>query len=239
MRPRLPCAAVAALVLAALLAGCAKVAKEPVPPKVAAPPEFPATYYRQALEQGKRVLRIDPRDSLVVVEVRRSGKLARMGHDHVVASHHVTGYVAPEAGRADLYIQLERLAVDEASLRTEAGFDTQPSEADIEGTRTNMLEKVLEASKFPFALVRVTRPPSKQENAQLDVALTLHGETRTLKAPAQVKPVDDGLLVTGRLSFNQTDFGIKPYTVLGGALAVQNKLDLRYRIHARRATAVE
>jgi hypothetical protein len=26
---------------------------------------------------------------------------------------------------------------------------------------------------------------------------------------------------------------------LGGALAVQNKLDLRYRIHARRATAVE
>ena len=102
-----------------------------------------------------------------------------------------------------------------------------------------MLEKVLEASKFPFALVRVTRPPSKQENAQLDVALTLHGETRTLKAPAQIKPVDNGLLVTGRLSFNQTDFGIKPYAVLGGALAVQNKLDLRYRIHARRATAVE
>ena len=239
MRPRLPCAAVAALVHAALLAGCAQVATEPGPPQVAAPPQFPATYYRQALEQGKRVLRIDPRDSLVVVEVRRSGKLARMGHDHVVASHHVTGYVAPEAGRADLYIQLERLAVDEASLRTEAGFDTQPSEADIEGTRTNMLEKVLEASKFPFALVRVTRPPSKQENAQLDVALTLHGETRTLKAPAQIKPVDNGLLVTGRLSFNQTDFGIKPYAVLGGALAVQNKLDLRYRIHARRATAVE
>ena len=149
MRPRLPCAAVAALVLAALLAGCAKVAKEPVPPKVAAPPEFPATYYRQALEQGKRVLRIDPRDSLVVVEVRRSGKLARMGHDHVVASHHVTGYVAPEAGRADLYIQLERLAVDEASLRTEAGFDTQPLRQTSRGRVPTCWRKSSKRASFP------------------------------------------------------------------------------------------
>jgi len=40
--------------------------------------------------------------------------------------------------------------------------------------------------------------------------------------------------VTGRLSFDQTDFGITPYSLLGGAIAVKNGVDLRFRIQARR-----
>ena len=42
------------------------------------------------------------------------------------------------------------------------------------------------------------------------------------------------LSVAGRLSFEQTDFGITPYSLLGGAIAVRNALDLRFRIVARR-----
>jgi len=40
--------------------------------------------------------------------------------------------------------------------------------------------------------------------------------------------------VSGRLSFDQTDFGITPYSLLGGAIAVRNAVDLRFRIRARR-----
>ena len=40
--------------------------------------------------------------------------------------------------------------------------------------------------------------------------------------------------VIGRLSFDQTDFGITPYSLLGGAIAVKNGVDLRFRIQARR-----
>jgi len=40
--------------------------------------------------------------------------------------------------------------------------------------------------------------------------------------------------VSGRLSFDQTDFGITPYSVLGGAIAVRNGVDLRFRVRARR-----
>jgi len=42
--------------------------------------------------------------------------------------------------------------------------------------------------------------------------------------------------VTGTLSFDQTDFGLTPYSLLGGAIAVRNRLDLRFRIRARRLT---
>ncbi len=216
-----------------MLGACAPPVRERAP--AAAPPaEFPEGYYLEALAQGKPVFRVDSRESLVVIEVRRGGSLARLGHDHVVASHEVGGYVAPDEGRADLYVQLERLEVDEAALRAEAGFDTQPTESDIEGTRANMLVRVLEADRFPFALIRVSGVDASRREAAMSVAITLHGVTRALQAPATIDADADLIGVSGRLSCDQTDFGITPYSVLGGAIAVRNGVDLRFRVRARR-----
>jgi len=216
-----------------MLVGCALLLREPVPAPAAPPADFPEGYYREALAQGKPVFRVDSRESLVVIEVRRAGSLARLGHDPVVASHEVVGYVAPGEGRADLYVALGRLAVDEAALRTEAGFDTQPAESDIEGTRANMLAKVLEADKFPFALISVAGANAKEKKTTLAVAITLHGHMRTLQVPAEIEADAEKVSVTGRLSFDQTDFGITPYSLLGGAIAVKNGVELRFRIIAR------
>jgi len=226
-------AALLSTMLALTLAGCAPLVRERAP--AAAPPaDFPEAHYLGVAAQGRPVFRVDPAESLVVIEVRRGGSLARLGHDHVVASHEVGGYVAPDERRADLYVQLERLEVDEAALRAEAGFDTQPTQRDIDGTRANMLEKVLEADKFPFALIRVSGVDARERSAMMGVAITLHGSTRTLQAPARIDADADRISVTGRLSFDQTDFGITPYSILGGAIAVQNRVDLRFRIRARR-----
>jgi polyisoprenoid-binding protein YceI len=224
-------AVVAATLLSAVLGGCAPLLRGPAP---AAPPaDFPEGYYREALAQGKPVFRVDPAESLIVIEVRRAGSLARLGHDHVVATREVVGYVAPGEGRADLYVALARLQVDEAALRAEAGFDTQPTESDIEGTRANMLAKVLEADKFPFALISVSGANAKEKKTTLAVAITLHGHMRTLQVPTEIETDAEKIGVTGRLSFEQTDFGITPYSLLGGAIAVQNRVDLRFRIVAR------
>ncbi|HUL93358.1 MAG TPA: YceI family protein [Burkholderiales bacterium] len=223
----------AASLFVLLLAACAELLRVEAP--VAPPAEFPEGYYQQALKQGKPVYRADPAESLVVIEVRRGGSLARLGHDHVVASHDVTGYVAPGEGRADLYAALARLVVDEPALRKEAGFDTQPTESDIEGTRSNMLNHVLEAEKFPFAVIGVKDVDAKQGKATLAVAVTLHGVTRTLQVPAEVQADAQTILVSGRFAFNQSDFGITPYSLLGGAIAVKDGLELRFRIRARRA----
>src|SRR5213083_1074445 len=147
---------VAAALLSTLLAGCAPLLRERAPAPAAPPADFPEGYYREAAAQGKPVFRVDSRESLVVIEVRRSGSLAR-------------------------------LALDEAALRAEAGFDTQPGESDIEGTRANMLEKVLEAEKFPFALIGVSGANTMRGDVTLNVAITLHGSTRTLQVPAEIE----------------------------------------------------
>lgn len=204
-----------------------------VPPEAPAPgpADLPVAFYAQALKDGQPVYRVDSRQSLVVVEVRRGGSLSRLGHDHVVSARDVEGYVAPQAGRADLRVALEGLTVDEPELRRAAGFDTQPSASDIAGTRANMLERVLETAKFPYALIRIDRAGPADT---LDVRIVLHGMTRVLHVPANVRMNDAQMDIAGRLEFNQTDFGITPFSILGGAVAVRDRLGLSFAIHAQR-----
>jgi hypothetical protein len=206
-------------------------------PQVAAitrqiPAEFPEAYYLQGEAAGQKIFRVIPGRSRVIIVVRRAGALARLGHDHVVASHDAGGYVDVDAGRADLYVALARLTVDESGLRAEAGLSTQPSPEAVEGTRRNMLEKVLDAERFPFALIRAKR--SSADSPVLQVTLTLHGTSKTFEVPAQIENLVDGFRINGQMAFNQTDFGMTPFSVLGGAIQVQDRLDLRFVIFAKR-----
>jgi len=225
-----------AAILASLLAACASPvggpAGEPKPALSQAPKEFPANFYAQAAARGQPVYRVEPANSLVAVTVRRAGSMARLGHDHVIASRAVQGYVAPEAGRADLFVPLAELTVDEPALRSEAGLDTQPTESDIAGTRSNMLDKVLDVQQFPFALMRVDK--SGQSPAAAQVAVTLHGTTRTFPVRMQMEAAGDKMHATGSLEFNQSDFGIVPFSILGGAIQVKDELSLRFAINAIR-----
>jgi hypothetical protein len=196
-----------------------------------APADFPETHYRQAKELGKKILRVDSAQSLVVIEVHRAGALAQLGHDHVVASHNLSGYASMAEGLADLLVPLEQLVVDEPELRIAAGLNTQPSSEDIEATRRNMLKKTLASERFPYAFIHIARLDANRP--ALNVSITLHGITRTYEVQAQIEAVLSGIAVDGRMSFNQTDFGIPPFSILGGALQVQDKLDLRFHILAQ------
>jgi hypothetical protein len=44
----------------------------------------------------------------------------------------------------------------------------------------------------------------------------------------------DEFSASGKLKLRQTDFGVKPLAVLGGALQVQDEFDLAFSIRARR-----
>jgi len=218
--------------------GCAAQVRTPQPAGAQAPPDFPAQFYREALSRGQPVYRVDPNASLMVVEVYRAGSLARLGHDHVVASHDVHGLVAPEAGRSDLYVALDRLVVDEPALRSEAKFDSQPSDDDIAGTRHNMLN-ALQAERYPFALISVTEANARSDPVSLKVGITLRGTTRQVEIPARIDRSPDSIVVTGALALDQTDFGIKPLSILGGAVQVRDRINLRFTICAARIGRAE
>lgn len=179
---------------------------------------------------GAGVYAVDPRDSLVAVTVRRAGLMARLGHDHVVAARALAGHVAPGAGSAELSFRLDQMSVDEPQLLRDAGIEKQPLPQAVEGTRTNMLGPVLEAGRYPV----VTLHAQRQADDGLRVAVTLHGVTRWLALPATIHIDAAQVSASGTARLKQTDFGITPFSVGGGLLSVQDELEVRYRIVARR-----
>lgn len=221
--------------IAALLAGCAANVA-PQRPSAAAPPGFPTADYEGVAGHGAAVYRIDTAKSTVVIEVRRAGSLARLGHDHVVAGYDVHGFMRPDDARADLYIELDQLVVDESRLREIAGFDTTPSPDAIEGTRRNMLGRVLDADRFPFAVVAVR---GLDGHHVASVALTLHGMTRTMPVALDVSVAGSEAIVAGAFTLKQTDFGIVPLSLFGGAIEVQDAVDIRFRLRAVRGAHPE
>ncbi|SHG67492.1 YceI-like domain-containing protein [Massilia sp. CF038] len=215
------------ILMTLLLASCALQAPPPVPPPAASPsaPDAPA-WYQQAARDGVLVCAIDSAKSLITVLVRRGGPMARFGHDHVVASRSVEGFAAPAAGRADVQFRLDALSVDEPGLRQEAGLDTQPDADAIAGTRTNMLTRVLDAETYPLVQLHAER--STADSQKVNLTITLHGVTKTLAVPVIV----ESNTASGAFTLLQSDFGITPMSVMGGAIKVQDELALQFRLVA-------
>ena len=221
-----------ALPLLVLLAACGQPLAPPSPSPSARVPAAGPDTYRAAAAAGEAVYAIDPAASLLAVTVRRAGLMARLGHDHVVASHALAGHAAPGLGRADVSFRVDQLTVDEPQLLRDAGIDTRPSPQAVEGTRNNMLGPVLDAQRYPVVTLHAER--TVDGSGPLRVAVTLHGVTRWLELPTAVQVDAHRVTAQGTARLKQTDFGITPFSVGGGLLAVDDELVVRYRIVARR-----
>jgi hypothetical protein len=225
-------AIVAAAIVAMGLAACAPPVTVPAGSEGQRPAGFPASRYVEAARRGLPVYEVDPVASRIVIEVRRGGALAQLGHDHVVVAHDVSGYVAPDEGRADLFVRLDRLVVDEPAERAQAKFDGQPPDDAVAGTRTNMLRK-LAADVHPFAVIAVRGVERNATGAWLNATITVNGVDRALRIPAQIDVSPEAVRVAGEATLAQTDFGIVPYSILAGALQVQDPVAIRFRVVAR------
>lgn len=191
----------------------------------------PGNWPEQVRARGGALWKLDS-DSLIAVTVRRGGALARLGHDHVVAARALDGVASPggqgEPARAVFSFRPEAMVVDDDTLRAHAGLPPAPSAEAIAGTRRNMLVKVLDAERYPEVLVQAEQSSAGAINA----AITLHGVTRRYTFPADIVNTPGGIAATGQFTVLQSDFGITPFAVLGGALAVQDRLEVRFAIRA-------
>ncbi|MRW90704.1 YceI family protein [Duganella sp. FT80W] len=217
--------------LAAITACSSAPPADVAPPAIIATPAAasPAPPAPQAPTAGP-LLRIDSAQSLIAVTVRRGGVLARLGHDHVVAARTISGTVSPSENRADFQFRLDEMSVDEADLRQIAGLGKQPSADAIAGTRHNMLTKVLDAEHYPLVQIHAERMADGQP---LQVSITLHGVTRTLAIPVELREENGSINVKGTVNLKQSDFGLTPFSVMAGAMAVQDEMELRFDLSAK------
>lgn len=210
-----------------LLAGCAAPLAPPLP-------DAPAPYApsREAAAAGATVYRIDPHASVITVVVRSGGPFARMGHDHAIAARNISGFAAPGKGHADFSFRVDEMTVDEPAVRALAGLPGAVPADAIAGTRANMLGRVLEADRYPLVQLRAQQLGGAAGAMRL--AVTLHGVTRSIDVPVALDVTPEHLTAAGSFRLRQTEFGIRPMSVLGGALVVQDEIELTFRIHASR-----
>jgi polyisoprenoid-binding protein YceI len=227
--------------LAILLSACQLTAPQPaVAPAVPAPQDLRAPYARLARD-GARVYALDAAASTVRIYVFRGGKVAKVGHNHILGVSQFEGYAAMPGdsaaqARFDLRVPLASLVIDDPAWRALTGenFGGERSASDIEGTRRNMLgPKVLDAGHFPNLDIRSVSIQGDWPELVAETAITLKGQTRTQWLPLQVQRQADSLRATGTFVLRQTDFGIEPFSVLGGLMAVQDEVVVRFELVGR------
>jgi polyisoprenoid-binding protein YceI len=160
--------------------------------------------------------RLGPDDGTLSVQTRRTGAAAMAGHNLLI---HVTSWEATiELG--------ERMAValvaDGGSLRVQEGSGGVQAlqDEDKENIRQTIDDEVLRGETITFRSSDV-----KPAGAGLHVVgeLTLNGQTRPLS-------FDLALTADGRIEgtavVKQSDWGMKPYTGLFGALKVVDEVEI-------------
>ncbi len=211
------------------------------PPQSEQRPEAEPATARKAppLTEGVEY-RVDPEASEVRVLVYRAGPLARFGHNHVIVGPLEGRIVAGDgAARSSFRLELaaDELRVDPPAARAHEGdkFASEVSDEALQGTRENMLgEQLLAASRYPRVVIESVALEGPRWNPDVEANVTLHGTTRTVTFPAAVFQEEDTLTVIAKLSLTLSEFGIEPFTALGGGLKVQDQVDLRVRVVAAR-----
>jgi hypothetical protein len=191
------------------------------------------------LAQGPgRVMRLKPEASQVRIYVFRAGRSAGLGHNHVLSAPQFEGFFhLAEQGlaqsRFDLVIALDQLVFDVPAHRAELGpaFAATLSDAAIEATREHMLSADnMQAERYPLVRIHSLSISGEAPKLSARLAVDMHGQTRELTIPLAVSGLPQGLQVSGAMVLRQSDFGVLPYSVMGGLLAVQDDVLVEFTV---------
>lgn len=183
-----------------------------------------------------RVWTIDTSQSRLIVHVQPGGLLSPTLHPHHFQPETWSGEVTwdparPRTARVDV-----RVAAD--SLRDHQEKLSAKDAAKVEGQARG--PAILDAAQFPQIIFEgreldVAKAPvgGKGEfRGTLNGNLTLHGKTLPLGLAIQGLVSPERFEASAAATFNQSDFGIKPYKTALGTISVKDQITLEITIVA-------
>jgi polyisoprenoid-binding protein YceI len=164
--------------------------------------------------------RLGPDDSTLSVHTGRSGAAAKAGHDLVM---HVTAWEATLVLAGDPAQTTMELTADPTSLRVQKGTGGMQAlgDEDKDNIHQTIDDEVLERQDIVFRSTAVTGDAGGPLTVEGE--LTLAGATRPVAFDLDV--TGDGA-VAATASLAQTDWAMKPYSALFGALKVADRVDV-------------
>jgi YceI-like domain len=204
-------------------------------PRPAAPPPSAQAVLRSLPPAGE--YQIDSNGSELRLLVYRAGPLRNLGHNHVMVNRAVTGYVQigadVSASSFFLGMRADGFVIDDAQSRQEEGGDFTgdvPEDAKA-GTGRNMLSSaVLNAAEYPEITVRSTSVTGSLNQLNVDLEISAAGHTSRMSVPLILQGDAHHFIAEGSVELRQSALGLVPYSLMHGALQVQDAMQLKFKI---------
>jgi len=177
---------------------------------------------------------VEPEASRIRIELRRSGLLKFLGHDHTIEAPLAEGRV--EADLSDLRLSRVWLRWDARRLAVVPG--TEPAEDVPDVERRMRGPEVLDVDRHPAIVFRSSAIAGETDGAglyrlKLRGELELRGTGRPVELALTVRREGDRLSVTGEADLRLRDLGVDPPSV-AGVVKVADRFRLRFEVRARR-----
>ncbi len=167
---------------------------------------------------------IGPSQGTFQLHTSREGMAKKIGHDLVIEATSWSAKV--NADGANVASSSAKVTVDTRSFKVVSGAGgAKPlSDKDRKDIEENIDKKVLKTDKFPEITFASTSVKSTGgDNATVLGDLTIMGTTR----PASMDITVAGDKATGTMNLKQSDWGIKPFSALMGALKLADALTIQ------------
>jgi polyisoprenoid-binding protein YceI len=166
---------------------------------------------------------LDLASSKITVHVEKSGMFAAFAHNHVISAPLASGHLDIEKRTIELTFHTADMKV----------LDPDASASDRATVESNMKgNEVLDAARFPeikFVSTSI-EPPAGEGSAPSHYTvrgnLTLHGVTHQVDMSVSLAAGH----YTGKVTLKQTDFGITPIKIGGGAIRVKDPVEIVFEI---------
>jgi YceI-like protein len=223
-------------VLALSLAACGALkGRHAAPPSPGPAPSLELPLPGQAYQ-------IDENRSELRILVYRAGPLARFGHNHVMVNRRVHGavnLVQEGASAFWLRVPVAEFIVDELQARREEGPDFAADVPDDarSGTLHNMLSAaVLDAAEYPDisinGIAAARAPDSGAAPLVATLTIGVAGHESTIEVPFVLESDSGRLSASGSFELRQSALGLTPYSLMLGALQVQDAMTVKFRLVA-------
>ena len=171
------------------------------------------------------VWNLDESTGELLVKTGVTGRAARMGHRLTIAMDSWRAEVTWAAGEpteVDLSVEVSSLRV----VRGEGGVKglSAPEKAVV---RSNAM-KSLDADRFPQIRFRTDDIQQADDGYRLTGTLEVHGKTRERVVDVQVEERDDVWRISCDADVCQTEFGVKPYSILMGSVKIADTVTVSF-----------
>jgi polyisoprenoid-binding protein YceI len=163
---------------------------------------------------------LGPGDGSIKIYSKREGMAARVGHDLTLQPTRWSAEVTLDPD--DITRSSVTATVDGHSFEVLEGHGgaTPLSDKDRADIKKNVAQKILSSPDISFRSTSIES--SGDGRFTVNGELTIAGSTR----PVRLELGQNGDRVSGRVSIRQSDFGVKPFSAMLGALKVADTVEL-------------